>query len=313
MLALIDGDVLRYRIGFAAQTTFHDVWEKWEDEEIHTRTFRLKKDVTNYVKDLEDGTYTVEERVVPEPVQNCLHSVKLQLNSIIAGAKAQRYKVLLSGKSNFREELVDYYKANRDRNHRPVHYDAITQYLIERWDARIVNGREADDAMSILQWKAYQEAPDYHPEAKKDQQTTIICTIDKDLKMVPGWHYNFVDDNKFYVTPVEGLRWFYTQMLEGDVADNIPGISKITGNRRPRGWMDNAKKDLAELSNELDMWEYVRHCYFQEFMEMDTWQEHNPEAVLIAIVSKLREIGKLLWMQRTLDDDWEPPNVSNME
>lgn len=308
MLALIDGDVLRYRVGFACQTTFYDVWEDWDGEQIQTRAFRLKKDLTEYIKGLEDGTYEVEERIEAEPVQNCLHSVKLQLNSILAGAKADRYKVLLSGKSNFREELVDYYKAHRDRDKRPVHYDAITQYLIERWDARMVNGREADDAMSILQWKNFDLPASGCIDHYAARNSTIICTIDKDLNMVPGWHYNFVNDETYWVDEVEGLRFFYGQMLEGDSADNIPGITKITGNRRPRGYMEQAKKDLAEMSNELDMWEYVKNCYLNEFCCMDP----NEDTILTvdietAIIEKLRETGKLLWMQRTTDDDWEPP------
>lgn len=303
MKALIDGDILRYRIGFACQTTFHDVWEDWDDDgRMHTRTFRTKKDLTDYIKMLEDGTYEVQERIVAEPVAFCLHSVKVQLNSIIQGAKANEYKILLTGKNNFRDELVDYYKANRDRGKRPEHYDAITDYLIEQWGAKLVHNREADDALSILQWKDYLD---------KDNRSfhTIICSIDKDLDIVPGWHYNFVKDETYWITEVEGLRNFYMQMLTGDVSDNIPGISKITGNRRRRGEMEEHQAKIDKMDTDEEMWTYVYYAYIAEFMAMDEneWPPVDFSAVREAVWEKLREIGKLLWMQRTVDDDWEPP------
>jgi hypothetical protein len=69
---------------------------------------------------------------------------------------------------------------------------------------------EADDLLGINQTK-----------------DTIICTIDKDLRQVPGQHYNFVKDEIFTVNLQEGLLWFYTQMLTGDASDNISGIRGI--------------------------------------------------------------------------------------
>jgi len=51
--------------------------------------------------------------------------------------------------------------------------------------------------------------------------SSIIVSIDKDFKQVCGWHYNFVKKDKFYVSPEEGLRFFYKQILTGDSIDGI--------------------------------------------------------------------------------------------
>ena len=305
MKALIDGDILRYRIGFAAQTTYTDIYM---GADIH-KSFDNKTDLNEYLKTLPvDAEYELVERIVADPVENCLHSVKLQLNSIIEGAKADEYKILLTGHGNFREGLVDYYKANRDRGKRPIHYDAITRYLIEGWNAKVVHRREADDALSILQYQWYEWAEGVAAQDETHMGETIICTIDKDLDMVPGWHYNFVDDVTYWVDEEDGLRNFYFQLLEGDSSDNIPGLSKITGTRRKKGEWNVHRSELLAREDEVSMWKYVKDCYLIEFCKMDP----NEDTILTediekAVVSKLRETGKLLWMQRTLDDDWEPP------
>jgi len=76
--------------------------------------------------------------------------------------------------------------------------------------AVVSEGEEADDLLGINQ-----------------THETIICSIDKDLLMVSGRHYNFVKREHSEVSNKEG-RWnFYKQLLTGDATDNIPGLWKI--------------------------------------------------------------------------------------
>jgi hypothetical protein len=82
--------------------------------------------------------------------------------------------------------------------------------MLEVHRAEVAFGMEADDLLGINQTK-----------------DTIICTIDKDLRQVPGQHYNFVKDEIFTVSVQQGLLWFYTQMLTGDASDNVSGIRGI--------------------------------------------------------------------------------------
>lgn len=53
---------------------------------------------------------------------------------------------------------------------------------------------------------------------------SIICTIDKDLLQVPGKHYNFVRKEFNDISYTVGLLNFYSQFLIGDKVDDIEGI-----------------------------------------------------------------------------------------
>lgn len=58
-------------------------------------------------------------------------------------------------------------------------------------------------------------------------RSTIICSIDKDLLQVPGLHYNWVRNEFKEQTYIEGLRCFYEQCLSGDRTDDVFGIQGI--------------------------------------------------------------------------------------
>jgi len=246
MIALIDGDVLRYRCGFPA-----------------------------------DG----------EPVSHALYNTKKQIKDILSTTEADDYRIYLTGKGNFREEIATIlpYKGTRS-GRRPEHYDAITDYLLDTWKAEMVEGQEADDAMSIEQWKRWGQG----------EVESIICTIDKDLDMVPGWHYNFVTEDKF-LTGIwggldidrtkskpklagAGLMWFWAQMLMGDRVDNIQGVPGIG---------DVKAFDILKGSKgEQDLFCRVGKEYAKKY--------DDPEAAMI-------ENGQLLWMRRKEDEMWSLP------
>ena len=60
-----------------------------------------------------------------------------------------------------------------------------------------------------------------------DYTDTVICSIDKDLLQVPGRHFNFVKKEWRDVTPQQGQRDFYRSILVGDATDNIKGCRGI--------------------------------------------------------------------------------------
>jgi 5'-3' exonuclease len=118
-----------------------------------------------------------------------------------------KYRAFLSDSANnFRLKLFPLYKANRP-SEKPVHHEALREFLLSRWKAEVSEGQEADDALGIDQWL--------------DQDNTIICSIDKDLMQVPGQHYNWVTGVRKYVTDSEARYRFWYQVLVGDSTDNI--------------------------------------------------------------------------------------------
>lgn len=204
-----------------------------------------------------------------EPVAHALRATKLMLNSILKRCRYDEYSLYLSAdnKSNFRYEvaITKPYKGNRTQP-RPLHYNAIRTYLIEVHGAEIVEGMEADDKLGIEQYKHFQE----------DENSSAIVTIDKDLNMIPGWHFNFVKNLKYFITPLQATRAFYTQLLTGDSTDNIPGLPNIGPVK--------AAKIIAPCRTEEDMMYAVSKAYDEHIGE--GWEEY------------MKEQRELVWIKR---------------
>lgn len=73
-----------------------------------------------------------------------------------------------------------------------------------------------------------------------DPARTVIYTQDKDMRSVPGLHLDWVNHGQHFLPPgVDsvfndkqfGLKWFWLQMLQGDTADNIPGLPRYIDNK----------------------------------------------------------------------------------
>ena len=172
----------------------------------------------------------------PEPLSYCLHSVKESITRILdVFEPSERTRILLQGGGNYRDRVATIlpYKGNRDPSKRPVYYDEIREYLIEYFGAELITGMETDDACGIEQW------------ANKDRSTCIV-SIDKDLDMIPGWHYDYVNLEMYYVDLATANRTFWLQVLTGDDTDNILGC----GIRKEGVYKSGKKKGQTRFRRE---------------------------------------------------------------
>jgi hypothetical protein len=202
MLALIDGDIVVYNAGFAnveRSYTCEDgtAWRYKKDAVDHCNQYAL--DISSIKKEVEDG-----------PLDFALANIKKIINKIKTDTECDDYQIFLSGDENRRKLVDPTYKANRDEEHKPAWFNEMKEYLVERHGAIVTEyGAEADDYMG-----AYQN----------DDGSTIICTLDKDLNQITGWHYNWSTGEKTWIDSEEADMFFWKQMLTGDTADNIKGI-----------------------------------------------------------------------------------------
>lgn len=136
------------------------------------------------------------------------------LDKILVDTGAEFFQLWLSDSpaNNFRYSIYPAYKANRTIP-KPKHHEHLKAYIIQEWGARFAEGMEADDYLGILQ--------------DSENSTTVICSIDKDLKQIPGIHYNFVKEEWDTVNEDRAIKEFYKQLLIGDVSDNIPGARGV--------------------------------------------------------------------------------------
>ena len=174
----------------------------------------------------------------------------------------------LTGTNNFRHEVAVTapYKGNRIME-KPYHFQLLREYMERAWGFEVIDGMEADDAIGI---EAYRNEPD----------ETIIVSIDKDLNMIRGHHFNFVKEEKYFVTEEEAIRNFYLQILTGDKVDNIIGLQ---GSGPVK-----SKKLLKDCNTELAMYAAVLKAY------------DGDEA-------RVLENARLLWILREEKQVWHPP------
>jgi len=221
--ALIDGDILVYRIGFSSEE---------ESESIAVAR------CSEFIEDM------------------------LLYNNF------NEYQGYLTGKKNFRNDIAVTapYKGNR-KAAKPKHYDKLRDYMQKTWGFVLIEDQEADDAIGIAAYE--QQVGEY-----------CICSIDKDLDMLRGDHFNFVKNEFYFIEEEQGIKNFYKQILMGDRVDNIIGIKGIGTVK--------AERLLKECKNEQEMYLTVLEAY-----------KGDDKRVL--------ENGQLLWIRRETNQMWQPP------
>ena len=194
------------------------------------------------------------------------------MRDLLHKTSSDTYRCFLTGGENFRKKIDPQYKANRDGTPRPKWLEACREFLVVNWNSEVTDGIEADDALGIAQ--------------DKETDTTIVCSLDKDLLQIPGLHYSWELATSKYTKPaitrkvnyIDGLRSFYASSLIGDKSDNIFGVDGIGKVR--------AAKALDELNTELEMFNVCRNLY------------SNDERYFSNL--------KLLWIMRHEDDYFSP-------
>jgi DNA polymerase-1 len=229
--ALIDADILLYRVGF----TTEDV-----DEPI--AKYRMAEMITRILD--------------------------------VTGANEAMLYLSPGNQASFRYRIAPDYKANRKDKPKPKHYKFLRDFLKSEFLAITGDDEEADDSLGVAL-------------SSDKEGTSILVSIDKDLDQIAGWHFNFVTEETYKISPLEGARVFYTQLLVGDTSDNIEGcpkVGKIT-----------AARLLEGCETEKEMYEVCLKAYKRAFKN-DLRRLFTAERILKA--------GSLLWIRRKNGLQW---------
>lgn len=173
------------------------------------------------------------------------------MERILQETGSTSYRCFFTGKNNFRKAIYPAYKAHRDDIPRPEYLPQIRDHLRALWAAEEVGTLEADDLMGIAQ-------TDFNDNPLKGE--SIICSLDKDMLQVPGFHYNWVKQEITKVSPLDGWRNYYFQLIMGDRADNIPGYDGKMRQKVPKFLQDRVE-ELFGLDDSEDMDTFVRNMY----------------------------------------------------
>ena len=172
--------------------------------------------------------------------EQALYRVNDLMRKILDANHATAFTCYLTGDNNFRKVISKTYKANRKDKPLPTYLEACRGLLVHRWNAVVIHGMEADDSMGIEQCQSPHD--------------TVICSIDKDMLMIPGEHYNWRKELYSSVTEQSGLVFFYRQLLIGDTSDNVQGVKGI-------GPVKAASIIHDDMEDELEMFETVHRMY----------------------------------------------------
>ncbi len=140
------------------------------------------------------------------------------------------------------------YQGHRSSNRKPKNHaylqDFLLNYVGPAFLSKVWATREADDGI----------AASSHFEIGSAAGYACIATKDKDMRMLPGVHVNWdtlqittVPPGAYDVIGTDGkqygLKWFWLQMLQGDTADNIPGLEYY---KNPKGALARVGEKTAE-------------------------------------------------------------------
>jgi DNA polymerase-1 len=199
---------------------------------------------------------------------------KLQADDIV---------MALTDRANYRRILNPDYKSNRSKSRLPIILKQVKKWIIEEMDGQLWPNLEADDVISIL-------ATD-----KKMDEETIIVSIDKDFKSVPGIYYDFNKDETHHVSQEDADRYHLIQTLMGDATDGYSGVPRLG----PIGAEKILEKDGYT-------WETVTACYEKAGLTEN-------DALMNAWMARLLQADNYCFRTNTIKKLWTPRNYQTKD
>jgi len=187
-LAVIDADSIVYAAAFAAQD-----WAIFDEDGNMCNVYDSKSDA-------KEAAIHAGDVVEPQPRSDddAKANADSIIDSIILDLNPDQLQVWLThpdSSANFRKSVDPNYKENRKNFVKPYHFKTVRQHLLDSWEAEVSReGWEADDEVAAIGWQSH------------EQGNVVICSIDKDLDTVPGYHYRwrtYNRDAKDDMTPEE--------------------------------------------------------------------------------------------------------------
>lgn len=238
----------------------------------------------------------------PEPLSNCLHTVKMMIKDVCSRLGTQRYYGYIGKGDSFRVELstILKYKGNREGMLRPVLLPEVEDYLLKRHNASIVEHLEADDQVVI----------DNHKNSN-----LIIVGVDKDYKGCTG--ITLFNPNQFEAPEKiqslgklwlnekgevdgRGRLFLYYQIASGDDSDNY----KANSGSKVAWGSKSAYKALVGCQTDEEAWAALKRIY-QKLYPVPTkivgWRGNEIEIDWLYVLEENFQMARML--------RWEHDNV----
>ncbi len=197
--------------------------------------------------------------------------------------KTDSVTMCLTDRANFRRILNPDYKANRSKSRLPIILRQVKQWIIEDLNGQMWANLEADDIISIL-------ATD-----KEMDEETIIISIDKDFKSVPGIFYDYNKGEYHQPSEEEADNYHLVQTIAGDHTDGYSGVPGIGVTRAER-----------LLQSDGYTWETVVKSYEKAGLT-------EQEALTNAWMARLLRADNYSFRTNTIKKLWTPRNYQTKD
>lgn len=287
-----DGDWLAYLVACSVEKNSVKIYD---ENDCFVKEYKNK---TKYKADKE--VFNENYTIVPTKVlhNNYLNRATYILNNKIANdlslTKCSNVIITLGGETNFRDRLnlPRQYKGSRKDTERPLALKEIRDLLTTKYTTIISEDEEADDLISKYQFKS---------AVDKDEKI-IVCTLDKDARGTPGYLY---EPNSNSVTYIEGLgylerklcsnnkdrklygigrKWFYSQLLTGDKADDYfpcDIYKTIVGNTSKSPLITDLKcfNLLSNCETDYECLKVIKDTYYNWYKDVTEWTTFENKVV----------------------------------
>ena len=284
MKALIDGDVLLYRSCWACQKTHytHRKTGEFFDGKLKARKWYQDEYLDGFKRDKKaplpdwDLDWDIVEEI--EPFKNVKFLLNNYIKEICDVGKAEEYAVYLSPPRNFRHDIAKTAEYKAGRPPPPHHIEEARAHMFRVHKAEVGDNIEADDLLGLNQ-----------------TTDTFIASVDKDLLMIPGRHYDIVKKTKQIVDLLAADDWFFMQLIMGDKTDNIKGLAGY-GPKKAQDLVASYAGDMIGLVQDIE------ELYTMQYGSRgkDVMIEH---AQLVYILRPGDEPGKEQWRKMLLLDE----------
>lgn len=146
-------------------------------------------------------------------------NVEQYIDDVLTATKAEAYAGFYqkSGHKNYRKDFYPGYKSKR-----PPKPD-----FIEKWGKVIMDKFEEYPGITGLEVIESDDALSIFSIKYADKYDITYARIDKDLKCIPGNHYNYKSGTFSEVGAQEAAHFAACQVLTGDSGDTIPGVPGV--------------------------------------------------------------------------------------
>ena len=271
-IVVLDGDEIAFQIAAACEQRGIIVTNKSNEAQAPFKTRTQFKDLLSGISYPEDFFEIVDTQIA-EDEKNAFATVKAKLMNYREKFNTDNIEIYLSGKGNFRDELLlpKKYKDNRKDALRPVLLQKVRDYLVNYQKAVVVNGMEADDMLSIRA----------HTGHKIVGNKIIAVTVDKDAMGYTGLIFNpdkmtepkLIDGfGELYINEKDEVKgygrvWTYFQILNGDPVDGYKptDLVELVKGKKPRFGEKAVYKLLSACRNDKEAWQVIHDQFLSWF------------------------------------------------